>query len=525
MHIYGWPITAKVADVGWNNRKTLDRKVPTEARRFNGNSRSVRMDRRDHMKREEVRPRRVFQQEKRSFVEIVKEDMPRDQGNEGGHSKKSLTMTWFGDSEVEVEDWLSRSAIGKLKEFASVEQLGGLVGELMWIDEETLNKTRLDKGRFLILVSPEKQISPEKLGLKPSKSSLDIGGEPLECKEASGRGEWGLVERCQEKSGRVRGKVENRGLRGQNLPRDGNFFEYRKEVADKTSLPKSWYLKRKAAGLNVQTVEKGKGKWMCRSKPKSTRIPNPKGGIIIGASGSDQYFPSSSEDTSSLGEEPAGRHVFSRGAGECSKVIGPSKPVIQGLTKDRSMSILRPSIGLQEKGLLQGPNREITDSSSQEGVSDTDNAELENREVSSPSFDINQLVSKKGIQRKNSFQEIGLCVDLSGQGADPNILGTGDKSHSQDTVVAETQMEDLGVDKEMGFKKVKRRGAELLTRTHPMKTRCSLLKPISGIKKIYIYKTYDVMTDESASVVPTTVFLYQESRSPPMVSFFCSGFQ
>jgi hypothetical protein len=70
-----------------------------------------------------VQQRFVNRQDHRSFVEVVKEDLLGAKGGEGDRNRKALSMAWVRDKEIEVEDWLSRSAIRKLKEFGSIDQV------------------------------------------------------------------------------------------------------------------------------------------------------------------------------------------------------------------------------------------------------------------------------------------------------------------------------------------------------------------------------------------------------------------
>jgi hypothetical protein len=65
--------------------------------------------------------------------------------------------------------------------------LGGLIGETIWIEEETVNKSRLDKERILILVTMDKVIPSEiqvKFGngsfpVRVEESSIPISNEWL----------------------------------------------------------------------------------------------------------------------------------------------------------------------------------------------------------------------------------------------------------------------------------------------------------------------------------------------------------
>ncbi|KAK1565052.1 hypothetical protein Q3G72_017703 [Acer saccharum] len=555
--------------------------------------------------------KQVYQQNRRSFVEVVKDDGLRSLRTEGGQGGKSISMTWSGDLEVDTEDWISRSAFGKLREFASVEmvnknledrgivysaaymggkyvvwtfessfdrdgfinngflwrkcfstmsegratwnncskliwvdiygvplscwcksffyKLGNMIGEMMWIEKDTFSKSRLDRGRILVLISPEKSIPSEvqlkirnevvmtkleipnipvsgdwlvqSLGLKCSKFREEQEEEHEEFKVANGQGEWGLVKRCQEKSEgteekikknhiRVREKAVKRRIMEQDTRRSEKHFEKRKVVSDKASLPKSWFLNCKTAGKDGHTEEKGKGKW-CRKVRKPTRIPNPKGGITIGAAvDSDLYFPSSTDGSSVSEYETAGGGFYSRGVGECSKGVGPLSPVDYGPREDNIRKVMQMSKGHKMVGLQAGPGVEVLDNIFNES-SDGPTS------VSSPTYDSShsilktrQVVKSVDCNGRESLRGLDLCIDLRDQGSDKNSLTTGESISqskeipSQETVVPETQ---LGIKESVpvaATKKAKGKSFELLTRSHPMKTRCSVQRPISGLKKV-----------------------------------------
>ena len=73
MYIYGWPIIAKVADFGWNNRRSSVREK-TEAMRPNWNFREAMLNRGMYKSKNSrtVRQMQNQRQEKRTFVDIVK---------------------------------------------------------------------------------------------------------------------------------------------------------------------------------------------------------------------------------------------------------------------------------------------------------------------------------------------------------------------------------------------------------------------------------------------------------------------
>ena len=110
MHVYGWPIVAKVAAHDWNShRNSSSAQNESEFHRFGSHKGMWRIG--------SDRARTNFRQnanEGRSYAETVKVVKPHM-----AKVESNLVMSWLGSSEV--EDWLSRSAMGVLKYFGSVD--------------------------------------------------------------------------------------------------------------------------------------------------------------------------------------------------------------------------------------------------------------------------------------------------------------------------------------------------------------------------------------------------------------------
>ncbi|KAK1584691.1 hypothetical protein Q3G72_035284 [Acer saccharum] len=119
MHIYGWPISAKLADSDWNNR----RNPPVGGIETGWPNRKYRTEKLVRRDRYEVQHRFVNQQDNRSFVEVVKEDRSGEKGRKDGQIRHTQSLYWKGDKETEVEDWLSCIAIGKLKVFDCIDHV------------------------------------------------------------------------------------------------------------------------------------------------------------------------------------------------------------------------------------------------------------------------------------------------------------------------------------------------------------------------------------------------------------------
>ncbi|KAK1560672.1 hypothetical protein Q3G72_029520 [Acer saccharum] len=114
------------------------------------------------------RPRRVREHhgsnlDRWSYMEVVKGNgklkVERTVEREEERIKKIERLVLKG-SQFNME-WLERSAIGVLKNFASIakcwdevllKRLGRLLGELVLVEEDMLRKKRLDSGRLLVLL-------------------------------------------------------------------------------------------------------------------------------------------------------------------------------------------------------------------------------------------------------------------------------------------------------------------------------------------------------------------------------------
>ncbi|KAK4849070.1 hypothetical protein QYF36_020487 [Acer negundo] len=205
----------------------------------------------------------------------MKEDRIGTRGPEGEQNRSSLILSWAGDKEVEVEDWLSRAAIGKLKEFDSIDQLGGLIGETMCIEDKTTYKTKLGKGIILILASPDKVI-PSEIQVKIDNDSITVRLEESQTPVSS---EWlGVADATGDKKKeqvKIREKEENRGVWCQNIPLLRKDLEGRKLTTEKISLSKTVG---QTVGWKIGTMEKGKRVWIRKLKSKPARFLVSKGG-------------------------------------------------------------------------------------------------------------------------------------------------------------------------------------------------------------------------------------------------------
>ena len=114
MHVYGWTISVKVAEYGWDKRRST-----LLVRRWDGN----REERQNHEEaRQRYRDRGVdpragatyHNRGVQSYAEVIKED--RKRGNDSKLEKKVLE--WKIQSGE--KEWLGRIAIGIMKDFSNL---------------------------------------------------------------------------------------------------------------------------------------------------------------------------------------------------------------------------------------------------------------------------------------------------------------------------------------------------------------------------------------------------------------------
>ncbi|KAK1567360.1 hypothetical protein Q3G72_011288 [Acer saccharum] len=211
MYVHGWPISAKVASIGWSSRRKAVSKKGNE-HGVHGLSSARVMDGLD----------KVFKasdDRNRSFVEVLASNHKCNVGVEDDGVKKVLQMSW--NNYNNEDEWLSRCAMGVLKEFNNVLsvntrltsrglsfsstylgdksvlwvfdsefvrdgfinnrywneafflKIGWQLGEPLMVDEETLNKKRFDRGRLLALIPPN-QVCSSKIKVAVGSDSFCV---------------------------------------------------------------------------------------------------------------------------------------------------------------------------------------------------------------------------------------------------------------------------------------------------------------------------------------------------------------
>ncbi|KAK1582530.1 hypothetical protein Q3G72_015984 [Acer saccharum] len=116
--VFGKPIKAKVASYDWNSRRKLIRQQVASGIYENGFYRGARND--IGSINEDTDSRRHVKNGK-SYAEVVKEADSGKYAKEEGMEEpvRNITMSWKGS--FEVEEWLSRSVVGVLKNFNSIK--------------------------------------------------------------------------------------------------------------------------------------------------------------------------------------------------------------------------------------------------------------------------------------------------------------------------------------------------------------------------------------------------------------------
>ncbi|KAK1583416.1 hypothetical protein Q3G72_023611 [Acer saccharum] len=107
MHVYGWPITSKVASYGWNRRRTAEGFRAQDG--FAGRDKEARRG-----------PPEQTNISQKTFVEAVKINREKEDSLTGtGSGQKEVSMFWSRHQREEI--WLRSCAMGTLKSFTNVD--------------------------------------------------------------------------------------------------------------------------------------------------------------------------------------------------------------------------------------------------------------------------------------------------------------------------------------------------------------------------------------------------------------------
>ncbi|KAK3230413.1 hypothetical protein Dsin_002294 [Dipteronia sinensis] len=115
MLVHGWPLRAKLALYGWKGRR---QSVYKEDRVHGMEGLSMAID-----KEGLGSSHKVDSEGKQSFVDVVTRIQKCSAGNVTDVGEKVINMTW--NSSNNEEDWLSRCAVGTLREFTDVSSVNG----------------------------------------------------------------------------------------------------------------------------------------------------------------------------------------------------------------------------------------------------------------------------------------------------------------------------------------------------------------------------------------------------------------
>ncbi|KAK1580906.1 hypothetical protein Q3G72_001236 [Acer saccharum] len=380
----------------------------------------------------------------------------------------SSRLIWVDVYGVSIDCWS--------KEF--FRRIGGQMGETVWVDEETSGRTRLDKGRILVLASRDVKINSEitvkgaqgtftvRLEEDPMKVSIDwinkfLGLHPTMRKDALSVPEE--AEGSEVREGKNRGVSE--GSRSQT--------DNRTERVDNlvTSSEKETY--KKFPNQNIPSRQrgerslgdKGKGKKGNNLNLKSLWFPRCKGGIRIGGDRRRRKVLSLEEESSSSGSDLMRLKGPNYVEGETSKVQDkdPISPISNNLENGGPcQTTIRDSdpIFINKSNQLEGGLLKGSDMIHQhDQVQDQDSVE-----------DYESFVAETPMAYQGRGEErgINLCIDL--RSIDSEELGSTSGSEiltdlriNQKSTMGRNQMR-LGKNK-----RVKR--LDVSVRSHSMKTR------------------------------------------------------
>ncbi|KAK1559102.1 hypothetical protein Q3G72_010727 [Acer saccharum] len=462
MHVYGWPIVAKVASYDWKNRRSANRE------RMGGDFLAAapyrgKVNTSGNVIKETMKY--TTPQEGRTYADVARNNKQVKEV-----TSRRFNMSWSG-SEVD-EEWLSTTAVGVLKNFGNLEKvnrkledrginfssaymggkqiawsfdsscdrdgfvsnsffwrdcfssmdiwreqtrmaavnnitwidvfgvplscwcnkffkkIGGKVGEVLWIDEKTESKRRLDYGRILVLAPLDKQLTYEVsvnignrtfpvslreqqipvtdewinnvLGLKQGFSNLNEGTDKEWFDKLSPMS--GKRDSNDEEDRSVRNSED---MREKGMGKNGDRMGGGKEDRQLVSSPKMVW---KEVGGKRLVIHKGKGLQEHRQKIRYRR--SNVGGAVKIDKKKNALSESSSDDSVSSGMVfkmdfgPDPNQIFQRG--ECSNRKSELRSIVR--RPDSGNQANEGPMGnkkLINKGEMirpSGASRELTDS-------------------------------------------------------------------------------------------------------------------------------------------------------------------
>ncbi|KAK1574964.1 hypothetical protein Q3G72_001396 [Acer saccharum] len=407
-------------------------------------------------------------------------------------------LFWIEAFDVPVDCWC-------LEFF---KKLGGQVGEMVCIDEETATRSRLDKARILIVAPLDSKMVSEvkvkggyrefSVRLKEDLMHVSIdwvnqflGLHPPSLMEASTRSmdeensnqrvgeERAESEMCRVQAGKLSEKLDvptnirkKASFEMQNIPSDRNIAVLKKVCSDKLPTTALAIGHPKRVGGVRGGVDKGKGRIIYKMNSKSLWQPMCKGGVRIGVNKKGRSLQSSEEESSSFG--PVLRH--SQGpnffVGEQSKVfeIQTLSPNSSTESEDNS---LRPKYRRRGSYALESGTPFINNSAQPK--------EQTNNVVNSEQCESFVEETQVALQGKTTGQGISLCIDLRSNVSEKS--GSDDSGKETEEIAASDLASMKGVaSRKRGCREKRKKGKGVQTRvkSHPMKTR----RPTGSKKRI-----------------------------------------
>ncbi|KAK1548837.1 hypothetical protein Q3G72_023053 [Acer saccharum] len=321
MHVYGWPINAKMADHGWKKRRSSEvvKNSLEKKGSFIDSDRPNDGGSVDSSAKEELNHR--------SYADILKGEQVHHNRRADKRKIHRLSMSW--KKQKTTVERLSRCAIdwwtpkGKLSwinavgipmscwEEAFFLKLGSLFGEMLWIDKETLTRKRLDQAKFLALIPHDwhnsfstKIIMEEssfevKIEVDPNPVSSSWLNQILDLEETLSESHF--LSEFSKKShtfsdlasqdGNVRvGADDGRQYCHTRKPSHPIVLKKGMGRTDKGSLnvkchqPKAVRFQKLVVGSALREIDKGKGPWVRVQRPKELPLFYQNAKIIIGKS-------------------------------------------------------------------------------------------------------------------------------------------------------------------------------------------------------------------------------------------------
>ncbi|KAK4835156.1 hypothetical protein QYF36_006037 [Acer negundo] len=303
MHVYGWPISSKVAITDWDKRRKDGTSLLGRNQRGADRSKGTR----DSSTSLDVRGKgyqTFVSNSERSYAEAVYGHQNYDQFRDSKKADKNVKISWL--ERKEEREWISRCAIGTLYVFSNYDgarkrlkdrgysvktsYLDQIPVDISWVKQhlgiynEDLNLNPLDEMERVNSLEDLEDVTVRTKSQEKDKRKMGVAGQ--------------VRKVVREKSSSLDTQSNHSAWARGEVKEDRGGFHNLSDINGERNLKVSYSLK---------SPKKGKGNWVRKSKVKPLGFPMNNTKLVIGKSRSDMRRGESKEESSWTSSEAESR--------------------------------------------------------------------------------------------------------------------------------------------------------------------------------------------------------------------------